>query len=79
MGRPKKTPTVVRTSQGLKSLLFDEIGLLRSGKITAARANGTARLAGQIVATAKLEIEFQRFNNDMASLGVNVNPKGITL
>lgn len=46
-----------RTSAGLCSALFDEFDLLRSGQSDAHRASAVAKLAIQIIATKRLEID----------------------
>ena len=52
--KPVHTP---RTSQGLCDALFEEFDLLRSGASDAHRAGAVAKLAIQIVATKRLEME----------------------
>lgn len=52
-------PTV-RTSAGLRDALFDELDALRNGSTNPAKANAVAKLADQVVATVKMELEVQR-------------------
>ena len=49
-----------RTSQALRDVLFDEIDELRSGKGDPQRATAVANLARQIIAVAKVELDFHR-------------------
>jgi hypothetical protein len=48
------------TSSGLRSVLFQEIDNLRSKKSTPQEAQAMARLATQIIGTARLEIDYNR-------------------
>ena len=52
---------VVRTGEGLRDALFDEIDGLRKGTVSATRAGATARLACQIISSVRVEIDFHRF------------------
>jgi len=49
-----------KTTEGLRDMLFDEIDLLRSGKIDSARARVTANLAKQIIESIRVQVQFQR-------------------
>lgn len=51
---------VRRTSAGLRDALFDEIDALRRGDGDAQRATAVARLATNILAAAKLELDFKK-------------------
>lgn len=51
---------VTRTSAGLRDALFDAIDGIRAGRLDASKANATARLAAEIVNTARLEIEARK-------------------
>lgn len=53
-------PPVVRTSAGLRSVLFDELDRMRSGKTNATNANAIARLVGEIVNTIQMELEVHK-------------------
>jgi len=53
----KKDISTVRTSCGLCDALFDEFDLLRNDKSDAHRASAVAKLAIQIIATKRLEID----------------------
>lgn len=53
-------PEVHRTGEGLRNALFDEIDLMRSGKGDRRRAVAIAALAGRIVDTVKIEIEYAK-------------------
>jgi hypothetical protein len=54
---------VIRTSQGLRDALFDELERLVNGKSDAKTANSIARLAGEVVNTVRLELEVQEFKS----------------
>lgn len=56
------TPTI-RTSRGLRDMLFDEIDLLREGKSSAQRANAIGRLAGGVVDSVKMELDMAKYLN----------------
>lgn len=50
----------MRTSQGLRDVLFDEIEELRTGNGDPTKSMAVANLAKQIINIAKVEIEFHR-------------------
>lgn len=52
-------PTV-RTSAGLRDALFDELDSLRAGSTNPAKANAVAKLADQVIATVKMELDVQK-------------------
>ena len=51
---------VVRTSAGLRDALFDELDSLRDGRTNPAKANAVAKLADQVIATVKMELDVQK-------------------
>lgn len=51
----------IRTSNGLRDSLFQEIDLLRRGKSNPSKARAVAALASQILQSVKLEIEMHRY------------------
>lgn len=53
-------PLTVRTSAGLRDALFDELDALRTGTSNPAKANAVAKLADQVVATVKMELDVQK-------------------
>ncbi len=59
---------IVRTSEGLRNALFDEMDNLRSGTSDTKRASMVAKLANTIVSVAKVEMEHARYE-DMPKLG----------
>lgn len=69
-----------RSLSGLRDVLFDEIDLLRSEKITVKRAGTTAKLACALIDTARLEmmnaavsLEYEdRKRKQLESLGTKV-------
>lgn len=56
----KDEPPMVRTAEGLRDVLFDEIDKLRDGRGDRRRALTIATLASQIINTARVEIDYQR-------------------
>lgn len=56
--KQKATPCL-RTSQGLRDVLFEEIELIRAGSKDYQRASSVAGLAKQIVATADLDLKYR--------------------
>lgn len=52
------TATIERTSAKLRDLMFDEIEELRAGKGDIHRAGAIAKLAGQIIASARLDVDY---------------------
>lgn len=64
MTKPTETTklpaAVVRTSAGLRDIIFDEIDSVRNGSSNPTRANAVAKLATGIVETVRMEIEVQR-------------------
>lgn len=55
-----KVTKTLRTSAGLRDVLFDELDTLRSGESNASRANAVAKLAGGVMDTVKMEIDAQK-------------------
>jgi len=62
------TKKIVRTSEGLRNALFDEMDNLRAGTSDTKRASMVAKLANTIVGVAKVEMEHARYE-DMPKLG----------
>lgn len=56
----KIMPASVRTGEGLRNLLFDEIDAMRDGSGDRRRALAVCSLAAQIISSAKLEIEYEQ-------------------
>lgn len=74
--KPAKKQSVVvsvkkveRTTVGLRNALFDELDGLRSRKTDPAKANAISKNAAQILATARLEMDHQRFLTHMHKKG----------
>jgi hypothetical protein len=57
MSTRTKEVTTERTTSGLIDMLFSEIDLLRNGKSNPHRASALAKLAVQVINTARLEID----------------------
>lgn len=53
-------PPIKRTADGLRDALFDEIDLLRAGKVTTAHARSLANLVRQAIDFARLELQHRR-------------------
>lgn len=53
-----------KTTEGLREMLFDELILLRSGKIDQSRARATANIARQIIESIRVQVQFQRVLNE---------------
>lgn len=51
----------IRTTQGLRDILFDEIDELRGENANPEKSMTVANLAKQIINTAKVELDFTRF------------------
>ena len=49
-----------QSTVGLRETLFSELDALRDGKSNPQRASAAAKLAVQIINSAKMEIEFQK-------------------
>lgn len=50
----------VRTTEGLRDILFDEIAQLQGSDANPSKAMAVANLAKQIIGTAKIEMDFAR-------------------
>jgi hypothetical protein len=74
--KPKQTVKTVRTSQGLRDTLFDELDMLRNGQSEPTRAAAVAKLAVQIINTAMIEVHLQRTDLSMVdtSKALRVRP-----
>lgn len=53
------------TTEDLRDILFEEIELLRSGKITAQRSRATANLARQIIESIRVQVQFGKMLTEM--------------
>lgn len=62
--RENEIKPVLRTSKGLQDTLFDEIDNLRNHRTTPQSARTLSSLAGTIIQTGRLEMEFARFVTD---------------
>lgn len=60
---------IMRTSAGLRDVIFDEIDAIRNGSSNPTRANAIAKLATGIVETVRMEIEVQRHIRSIPSIG----------
>lgn len=68
-----KAKATSRTTHGLRDVLFDEIDALRTPDADPRRALAVAKLAQQIIGTAKVELEFHRTMQELANQGANVS------
>lgn len=55
-----KTRKTIRTSEGLRDVLFDELDGIRDGSSTPGRAHAVCKLTTELIKTAQLEIEFYK-------------------
>lgn len=53
---PPPLPPVKRTAEGIRDALFDELNLLRAGKVSTSHARAVSNLARNIIEAAKLEL-----------------------
>jgi hypothetical protein len=60
----QKAASCLRTSQGLRDILFEEIELIRGGSKDYQRAASVAGLAKQIVAIADLDLKYRDIVGD---------------
>lgn len=66
----KKTP-VLRTSQGLRDALFDEIDAIRAGTSNPTKANAVAKLASTVVDTVRMEVEVRKMVEKAPAYGLS--------
>lgn len=59
-----------RTAQGLRDALFDEWEALRRGESTPQKARATALLAGQIISSVRMEIDYATAIASGQNLGI---------
>lgn len=52
---------VVRSSQGLRDMLFDELDKLRNGEASPQRVNVLAKASSQIISTVRLEMDLLKY------------------
>ena len=55
-----KLPRVIRTAEGLREALFDEIDALRANEITVGHARAFASLVKRILSVAKMELQHKK-------------------
>lgn len=55
-----------RTSLSLRDMLFEEIAALRNGESDTSRAGAVAKLAAQIIASARLDFDYSRYGGEEA-------------
>lgn len=66
--KPKK---MIRTSAGLRDVLFDELDSIRDGTSNPQRAQAVSKLACQVINSVKMEIEF---HSHVASSPEGIDP-----
>jgi hypothetical protein len=59
----RKQVVTEQSTVGLRETLFNELDELRAGNSNPQRASAAAKLAVQIINSAKMEIDFQRYVN----------------
>jgi len=79
----KAKSNVTRSAQGLRDALFAEIEELRSGEGNPQKAQAVAKLAAQIIAMTRLEVDFQesvlRYAEKGRALALGDMPLGIAV
>lgn len=55
-------PPIIRTAEGLRDTIFDEIDALRAGAVSVAHARAMSHLVGRIVEAARLEFQHRKLN-----------------
>jgi hypothetical protein len=65
---------VVRSSVGIRDMLFDELDLLRSGKSSPQRANSITKTTSVILDAAELELNYAKFLNNRGGVDEALNP-----
>jgi hypothetical protein len=68
---------IIRSSAGLRNALFDELDSLRNGTTNPAKANAVAKLADQVIATVKMEMDVQRHLQKMPKSQEPAAPQAI--
>lgn len=56
MARPKTRIATVRSAEGLRDSLFQELDLFRAGTVSVKEANTTVNIARAIIDSARLEL-----------------------
>jgi len=69
----------LRTTQGLRDVLFDEIEELRGPDANPEKSMTIANLAKQIINTAKVELDFVRFIQSAGEEGQNLKLGNVQL
>ena len=67
-----KGKSAMRTTQGLRDVLFDEIEELRGTDGNPEKSMAVANLAKQIINTAKVELDFQRLISQSEAAGMPI-------
>ena len=62
----KMAAKMVRTSAGLRDVIFDELDGLRQGTTNPTKANAVAKLAMTVVETVRMEIEVAKHADSLA-------------
>lgn len=60
----KEMIPILKTSEGLRDALFDEINLLRSGKGNPQRARTICLIASRIIDSIRVQIQYGRLLNE---------------
>jgi hypothetical protein len=56
----KPQVTTIRSSEGLRDVLFEELDALRNGTSTPQRSNAVCKISTELIKTVELEIEFYK-------------------
>jgi len=70
---------VVRTGEGLRDALFDEIDGLRNGTRNPQHSIAVAKLSCQIINTVRIEVEYQRHLQANRTEGAPETPQTVRL
>lgn len=62
----------IKSTSDLRKLLIDTIGEVKAGTVDARTANTVAKLSTTILASAKLDLEYLRFQRQSETDGVSV-------
>ena len=67
------------TTQGLRTMLFEEITKVRNGESTPQRAKAVSSLVKEIVSTTKLDMEYRRFVGELPATNSKAIGSDLTL
>ena len=75
-------PAIPKTIEGLRDVLFDEIKQLREGTSNPTRARVIAQMAGQVIDSLRVQIQYGRLikegNDKPLQLGSRASAAGVS-